>query len=53
MYALYFPFFRKELLEATYAENEIAFAKTQGAFTLPNPLAVVKDEGACPTHTHT
>ena len=26
-------------------ENEIAFARTQGAFTLPNPLAVVKDEG--------
>ena len=38
-------FFRKELLEATYVENEIAFARSQGAFTLPNPLAVVKDEG--------
>lgn len=36
---------RKELLEATYVENEIAFARSQGAFTLSNPLAVVKDEG--------
>ena len=39
-------FSRKDLLEATYVENEIAFARTQGAFTLPNPLAVIKDEGA-------
>lgn len=31
-------------------ENEIAFARTQGAFTLPNPLAVVKDEGKTNTH---
>ena len=58
-------YFRKELLEATYVESEIAFARTQGAFTLPNPLAVVKDEGEqthntlmntlshMHTHTHT
>lgn len=37
--------YRRELLEATYVENEIAFARSQGAFTLSNPLAVVKDEG--------
>ena len=49
MYTLWYylpsDFSRKELLEATYVENEIAFARTQGAFTLPNPLAVIKDEG--------